>query len=98
MTARARSQRRVTGGNPAVAVLRTSGRVARRPTPSLDQAVQKTPDAGVLASAEQDASQGAFLMKRLASPWALCRLFRLFMVGALGYAVYEVVAAVLMAR
>ena len=95
MTARARSQRRVTGGNAAVAVLRDSGRVAaRRPTRSHDQQLKKTPGfgAGVLASAEQGASQGAFLMKRLASPWAL------FMVGALGYAVYEVVAAMLTAR
>ena len=87
MTARARSQRRVTGGNAAVAV-------ARRPNRAPGQALKRTSGfgAGVLASAEQQATRGSFLMQRMASPWAL------FMIGALGYAVYEVVAAVLTAR
>lgn len=87
MTARARSQRRVTGGHAPVAV-------ARRPTRSPGQVVKKPPNfgAGVIASAEQEATQGSFLMQRLASPTAL------FMVGALGYAVYEIVAAMFMAR
>jgi len=48
--------------------------------------------AGVLTNAEQEAAQVGFLAGRLASPWAL------FMVAALGYAVYEVVAAMFTAR
>jgi hypothetical protein len=66
----------------------------RSPADPLPEQVEKTSGfgAGVLASAEQEATQGSFLMKRLASPWAL------FAVGALGYAVYEIVAASFMAR
>lgn len=48
--------------------------------------------AGVLTDAEQEAAQVGSLAGRLASPWAL------FMVAALGYAVYEVVAAMFTAR
>ena len=95
MTARARSQRRVTGGHFAVAAPRDGGKVvARRPTRPAGPIVKKPSGfgAGVIASAEHEATQGSFLMQRLASPSAL------FMVGALGYAVYEIVAAMFTAR
>lgn len=85
MTTRARSQRRVTGASAAVSA-RNSGRVvARRPTRPPGQ-MKKTSGfgAGVLTSAEQEATQSSFLMRRLASPGTL------FVVGALGYAVYRV--------
>ena len=91
MQARARSMRRgpATGPNPA-----QSGRVvARRPTGSARPVKQRSGFGdGVLASAEQEATQASFVTKRLANPWAL------FMVGLLAYAVYKMVAAMFLAR
>jgi len=67
--------------------------VARRPIGSA-RPVKTTSGfgGGVLASAEQEATQASFVRGRLATPWAL------FMVGALGYAVYQIVAAMFTAR
>ena len=97
MTAHARSKRRVTIAGGQIPVRGDSGRViARRPlrstkAPSRPKETSGSGD-GVLASAEQEAARDGFLMRRLASPSALC------MVAVLGYAVYEVVAAMFMAR
>lgn len=92
MQARARSRKRVAGPHRAArpaasATFATSSGASQAP-------VKQTSGfgAGVLTNAEQEAAQVGFLAGRLASPWAL------FMVAALGYAVYEVVAAMFTAR
>lgn len=97
MPTRARSLRR----GPATGTARSTaaapggaGRViARRPIGSVRAVKQPSGFGdGVLASAEQEATQASFVRGRLATPWAL------FMVGALGYAVYQIVAAMFTAR
>ena len=93
MQARARSMHR----GPATGTARhtaVAGRAVGRRAAGSTKPAKQPPSfgEGVLASDNHEASQASFVRGRLANPWAL------FMVGALGYAVYQIVAAMFSAR